>query len=360
MGVKPQRVEEWEKSGHITFSQADRLAKHTHTPLGFLYLSKPAKDNLTIPDLRTTGNRSLDRPSLELLDTVKMMKQRQAWMRETVIYYGQEPLTFVDSMVMTKTQQEVAAVMYKILGLTQDWAKREQSWSNAFRSLKNNIEKAGVLVFINGVVGNNTSRKLVPGEFRGFALNDEYVPLIFINGADFKAAQMFTLIHELAHILFGHNGLSNFNAIDPPIQVRLAIEKSCNNVAAEFLVPATKMHSVWKQSQQSDEPYQFLARHFKVSSIVAARRARDLKLISQDEYTDFLEIWKDDDRRLKNQKPSGGSFWATQHNRIGKRFAAAVLQAVHESRLLYRDAYSLTGLNGKSFDNLAKALDIKI
>lgn len=79
-------------------------------------------------------------------------------------------------------------------------------------------------------------------EFRGFALVDEYAPLIFINGADFTSAQMFTLIHELVHIWIGEGGVSNFEVMQPlPIE----IERYCNAVAAEVLVPRAELTKYW-------------------------------------------------------------------------------------------------------------------
>ena len=86
---------------------------------------------------------------------------------------------------------------------------------DALRRLRNQFDAAGVLVCFNGVVGNNTRRKLDPKEFQGFALADEYAPLVFVNSADFKAAQIFTLAHELAHLFVAESGVSTFQVLQP-------------------------------------------------------------------------------------------------------------------------------------------------
>jgi Zn-dependent peptidase ImmA (M78 family) len=209
---------------------------------------------------------------------------------------------------------------------------------------------------VNGIVGNNTRRKLDRNEFQGFVLADEYAPLIFINGADFKAAQMFTLAHELAHLWLGRGGVVSFEEMQP---VNNEVELFCNRAAAEFLVPAAELRGVWREAQEADEPFQFLARHFKVSPIVAARRALDLQLMSRQEFFEFYREYQEDERRQRRTS-SGGDFYATQGTRIGERFASAVMRAVKEGRLLYRDAYRLTGLHGKTFDRYADYLGFRL
>jgi transcriptional regulator with XRE-family HTH domain len=191
IGVKPERVVEWERSGKITVSQADKLAHHTHTPLGFLYLTEPPEDRLPIPDFRTLRDHALQRPSPDLLETVQIMQRRQAWMREELMEDGAEPLAFVGASGLDSVPENVANAMRNTLALGRDWAAKEGTWTDALRYLRDRIEDASVLVVFNGIVGNNTHRKLDPEEFRGFALVDEYAPLIFVNGANFKAAQMF-------------------------------------------------------------------------------------------------------------------------------------------------------------------------
>src|SRR5699024_3916533 len=102
-----------------------------------------------------------------------------------------------------------------------------------------------IWVMRNGVVGNNTHRPLSVQQFRGFAISDPVVPLIFINGKDAKAAQIFTFAHELAHIWLGSTGISNVLIGETDYGVHSALERKCNKIAAEFLVPEAGFAAQW-------------------------------------------------------------------------------------------------------------------
>lgn len=356
MQVKPERVLDWERDGKISIAQADRLAQRTHTALGLLYLTEPPKDLLPISDFRARGNDL--QPSVNLLDTIYLMQRRQAWMREELIGEGARPLNFIESYETDGDPLQVARAMRDALQLTDDWAASISTWSDALGHLRNRAEDAGVLVVFNGVVGNNTSRKLDPDEFQGFALVDEYAPLVFVNNADFKAAQMFTLAHELAHLLVGKTGVSSFEHLKFDSNTT---EKFCDQVAAEFLVPAAELRAFWPTAKQVSDPYQSVARQFKVSSLVAARRARDLGLIDQIAFFKFYEKYTDREWHSSQQtQASGGNFWNTQKWRIGTRFGTAIFRAVKEGRLLYREAYNLTGLKGETFENMREKMEISV
>src|SRR5690606_3963672 len=99
----------------------------------------------------------------------------------------EDPLRFVGSARNRPPVEEVAQSIRASLGIDTGWANGYRSWADALRGLRRRIEAAGVVVVINGIVGNNTHRKLDVSEFRGFALVDEYAPLIFVNGADFTS-----------------------------------------------------------------------------------------------------------------------------------------------------------------------------
>ncbi len=356
MQVKPERVLAWERDGRISIAQADKLAQRTHTALGLLYLTEPPKDLLPIPDFRARDDDL--QPSVNLLDTIYLMQRRQAWMRDELIGEGARPLNFIGSYEIDGDPLQVARAMRDALQLTDDWAAPISTWSNALGYLRSRAEDAGVLVVFNGVVGNNTSRKLDPDEFQGFALVDEYAPLVFVNNADFKAAQMFTLAHELAHLFVGKTGVSSFEHLKFDSNTT---ERFCDQVAAEFLVPATELRSFWTTAEQASDPFQSVARQFKVSSLVAARRARDLGLIDLTVFFKFYDEYTDREwHSSQHTQASGGNFWNTQKLRIGTRFGTAIFRAVKEGRLLYREAYNLTGLRGETFKNMPGKMGIPL
>ena len=355
MQVKPERVLEWEDSGRISVAQADRLAHHTHTPLGYLYLPEPPEDRLPIPDFRTRRDDEMLRPSPDLLETVYLMRRRQAWMRDDLIEEGSDPLDFVGSYADSQDPCQVANALRDALQLERDWASRQSNWADALSYLREQADRAGVLVVFTGIVGNNTHRKLDTDEFQGFALVDEYAPLVFVNSADFQAAQMFTLAHELAHLLVGESGITSFVNHQSPDDVT---EQFCNQTAAEFLVPEEELRAFWPTAESARDRFQAVARRFKVSTLVAARRALDLRLIDLESFYGFYEKSKATTWQRARPDKSGGDYWRTQKWRISPRFGAAVARAVKEGRLLYREAYHLTGLRGDTFEKMPDKMGV--
>lgn len=341
---------------HPTMKQLEDLAKATRTPFGYFFLSRPPEERLPIPLLRTESGSPAFQPSPDFIDTLHAMQRRQAWMREFLMEEGEPPLSFVNTAKLDDPPIKIALRMREALGLKEDWADAERTWTDALRVLMKTMDKAGIVVVINGVVGNNTHRKLDPGEFRGFVLVDEYAPLVFVNGADSKAAQMFTLAHELAHIFFGKSAAFDLREMQPADD---PMEKACDQVAAEFLVPENKLRQIWDSLKTEADPFQIIAQQFKVSSIVAARRALDLQLINKDTFFNFYSQYRETKRgeRQDLKKQGGGDFYLNQNFRIGRRFAMTVAWAVREGKLLYSDAYRLTGLFGKTFVSYIQYLE---
>lgn len=338
-----------------TVRQLEALARVTATPFGYLFLQSPPDEQLPIPHFRTVRDQQRSRPSANLLETVRIMQRRQAWMREYLIEEGNDPLPFVGSASLADDPSEVADKMRAALGLENGWAANERTWTDALRSLRHRMESVGILVVVNGLVGNNTSRKLDVREFRGFVLVDEYAPLVFVNGADGKAAQMFTLAHELAHIWFGRSAVFDLYELHPAAQ---QTELACNRVAAEFLVPSSEFAAVWQRVQREPDRFQQVARRFKVSELVAARRALDLRMITRSEFRQFYNAYIEAERRRNEEvEQEGGNFFANQQLRIGRRLSEAIVRAAKEGRLLYREAYQLSGLYGKTFDRYAQTLE---
>ena len=348
------KLDDW-KTGkrQPTFRQLENFARITMTPFGFLFLDEPPIEELPIPDFRTVGDTPLQRPSPNLLETIHTMQRRQAWMRDVMIDEGHEELRFVGSCTRIRNFKSLAQRIRQELDLDADWAEPLATWEDALRTLRNAIERLGVLVFTDSRVGFSNSRKLDPEEFRGFVICDTYAPVIFVNSADSKSAQLFTLSHELAHVWLGSDGLFNLVNMMPSGE---ETERFCNRVAAEFLIPGYKLTERWDEASATEKPFHTIARWFKVSPVVAARRALDLNLITRPEFFQFYKEDQEDWRHRKmerRKKKGGGNFYRTQDVRLGRRFASTVVRAAREGRILYRDAYRLTDLKGETFSRYA-------
>ena len=339
-----------------TLKQLEAFARAVHVPIGYLFLPEPPEERLPIPDMRTIGDQGIRHPSPDLLDTIYLMQRRQAWLREERIEWDMDLLDFVGSAKLSDDPRGVGGEMRRIIGFTDGWASRVRTWMEAIGILREAIEALGVITVINGVVGNNTHRKLNVKEFRGFALSDEYAPLIFVNGADSKSAQMFTLAHELTHLWLGESALTNAGLVSLP---SVELEVWCNRAAAEFLIPERELREYWRDIRRSAAPMERIARHFKVSPVVAGRRALDLNLLDRETFFAFYQEYmqRDDQRR---PPPSGGDFYNTQNNRVGKWFAMQVIRAAKENRISFKEAYDLTGLHGGSFQEYANRLGINL
>ncbi len=353
--TKFPKLAEWlEGLRQPTLRQLEGFAKATATPLGFLFLEEPPEERLPIPHFRTIKGTEPPSPSPELLDTFYSMQRRQLWLCDYLEEEGCDALAFVGSANKRDETVSVAVRMRNLLGFEEGWAAKEGRWQDALVRLRDKMEEAGIFVAVNGVVENNTHRKLDTTEFRGFVLVDEYAPLVFVNGADAKAAQMFTLAHELAHVFYGSSAVFDLRQMQPADE---PIEKTCNQVAAEFLVPREEIVRQWERTRRAPDRYQALARQFKVSQIVVARRAMDTGLVSKREFFDFYEAYQER-RRQRSAEGSGGNFYYNQNLRVGKRIARIVATAAEAGSIPYSEAYRLTGLHGKTFDNYVDSLRI--
>ena len=342
VGTKPERVLDWEQTGRIHFSQAQKLAKATYTPFGYLYLPVPPEDRLPVPDFRTVGGAGLLRPSPNLIDVLDDALQRQDWFSNYLIAYGEQPLKYVGSLSITMPIAQAVARVRQVVPFGVAARADARTWEEALTVQIEQIESSGTLVMRSGIVRSNTHRPLSVEEFRGFALADRYAPLIFINGRDALAAQMFTLAHELVHIWAGVSGVSN---LENTYAVDRAEERFCNQVAGELLVPEVELRQQWPEARRQAQPIAWLLRQFKVSSLVVLRRLNDLTLIDRDTFQRLYREEKERFREVAAARAPGGDFYRTQRTRSGRRFARALIESTLEGRTPYRDALRLLGVS---------------
>ncbi|MGN2390684.1 ImmA/IrrE family metallo-endopeptidase [Pelomicrobium sp. G1] len=349
------RLTAWD-AGEVqpTLKQLEDFAKTVHVPIGYLFLREPPDEPLPIPDFRTRADRPVQRPSPDLLDTVYLCQQRQDWYRDFARQVGEERLSFVGSLRLEDDVVQAAARIRAALGFDLDARRQMPTWTEALRRFIEQADALGVLVMVCGVVGSNNRRKLDPNEFRGFALADPIAPLVFVNGADSKAAQMFTLAHELAHIWLGQSALSDARAAEVPAR---AVERWCNQVAAELLVPLAAFREAHDRRAELRAELDRLARRFKVSTLVILRRMHDAGTLRGEAYWQAYEAEVERLRALPGS--SGGNFYLTLGARASKRFARALVVSTLEGRSSFTEAFRLLGFRKMStFRELGHSLGV--
>lgn len=357
---KPERVQAWEEGKQKpTFKQAQNLAQALHIPFGYLFLSNPPQENLPIPDLRTVADRELSTITPDFRELLNDIKRKQEWYREYAIENGEQEFEYLGRFTINDNIKDVAKSIYNALELNNTLRAKCRTRDDYLKLLTQKIEALGILVMRNSIVVSNTHRPLSVQEFRGFAISDNYSPLIFLNSSDANNAKIFTLAHELAHLWINQSGIS---VVDLNELSSNSIEKFCNAVSAEVLVPEDEFKTIWKYALSIEENSSTTADKFKVSNFVTARRALDLNLITEAEFFEYYRAESErfeQSRQHKRAQNSSGNYYATIHTRNGRRFSKAVVVAALEGKLPYREAAALVNIKASNLSEFAKTVGVK-
>lgn len=339
--------------GQPTMKQLEKLAKTLHAPIGHFFEPAPLNEPSPLVDFRTFSgsNKNRKTPSPSLLDTIYDCQAKQYWYAQYCQMNREEENVLIGIHTIDDDPVEVATMInQKILNNLPKCI----NWADAFRKRKMAIEQHNILVLTSGTVKGNTRRPLDIDEFRGFAICDNYAPLIFINAKDSIAARNFTLIHELAHLALGESGVSN-DIYDQEV------EKWCDAVASEVLMPAGTIQDNYTFQNDLDRTINKLAKLCKVSTQAILLRLRKLKLLRLDERAFWGYYQKEKNKALQeliNNKSEGGNFYNTKPAAISNRFLTALAISTYEGHTLFRDAMNLANVKTiKTFKKLAdKAL----
>ena len=341
-----------------TFNQIEDFSKKSHIPLGYFFLQTPPIEQISLLEYRTLDSIQLTNPSRNLIDTIHDMEAVQEWMVNYRKEWNYDTISIVGSLKGITDISVIADTIRKDLGLNIEWYKDCGNPSEAFNKVRGLLEECGIVVMMNGIVGKNTHRALDVNEFRAFAMVNEWAPLIFINGADSAGGRLFSLFHELVHLWIGENDLYNdtkysANGIKP-------IEVTCNAVAGALMVPKTVFLEKWNNNTNDDihEKIKELARMFRCSSSVIARRALDNKKIDQNVYNmviaDAIEAYI----QTKQEKSSGGDYYRVARSKLDGVFVRALCESVNSGRTSFTEAYRLTNTTSKTFYEVSSGVGV--
>jgi len=321
-----------------TYKQAEEFASKLSVPFGYLFLSEPPKEEVPIPFFRGEAKDKFD---LNTYDTVMLLQGRQEWLSGYLNESGCDTLEFIGSVNPSDSVEKVCSVVRSLLDLPEDWAFNFSRQDEALSHVGQKLTGLGIVVSFNGVVANNSKRKISVSSCRGFSLVDEYAPFIFVNNSDSKTAQLFTLIHEFVHLLLGFS--SGFGGSDAEAYSD-KVEAFCDKVAANFLVPTGTLKENWNGIERT-------ADKFKVSPIMMARRAKEVRLIGSKDYKAFCKEYYNREIHQKRAS-SGGDYYSTSKKRLSWLFLVHIDNAVRSNKLMLLDAYRLTGLFGSTYNSV--------
>lgn len=341
-----------------TFNQLNKLSKILKVPFGYLLLNEIQIENVSLAEYRTVLNEEIPKPSSELIDTIHDMENMQTWLKDYLQRTGAAKLNFVGLYKKNATIDvtESAKSIRAILGIEEDWFSSCNK-ANAYNYLRNKFEQIGITVMMNGIAKSNTKRTLNIDEFRAFVLVDELAPLIFINTTDSDTGKIFSLFHEMAHILFGESGIFNGNHEKNPVY-RNELEIKCNNIASELCLPANLFQKYWTESAEKNvfDKIEHIANKCKISQMVIGLKALKRKFITEENYKEIRKRSIENYESSRHNKKPGGDGINTAVSRVDKRFFRLLSADIRNGYTPYTEAYRLMNTNRKTFDKIEQRI----
>lgn len=332
VSVSIGKLKEWEEGiSQPTIRQAQTLAKSYKRPFALFFLPDIPRDFMPLQDFRKSGSKSLTTSSIFI---IREIQQKQAWISDVYSENQEEKLPFVGRFNINDNPHKVANDILQTLNINPLFYKSD----NPIKEWIDAAETNGI--FISRTSFINSRLKLDSEELQGFAIADPIAPFVFVNSEDWNAPQLFTLVHELAHIWIAETGISN--EVEPTMKQKdkfHPVELFCNEVAANALMPKEIILDFDTSFFQSSKDVFKIAKQLGVSSFALLVRALNLNIISVATYQnlkkqadiDFAEyLRREVEKKAKQkekEKPGGPNYFLLQLNRNSRLFTQTVLDA---------------------------------
>jgi len=344
IGRPEEELRQWESGRKLpSVAQMRNAARVYRRPLAAFYLPEPPPDLTRLTDLRRLPSEVPADFSHELRLLIRSARRRQRWIRDLLREVGESPLSCVGCARLDTDVEELSRTVRGLLGVTDEVQASWGTRAEALRDWLDAIEGTGVFVFQSGNAGVKVE------EMRGFALPDTVAPVIVVNSKDARSARIFTALHEFVHVLVDEEGISNLVLPSSSTGSAARIEVFCNSVAAETLVPASRLRADWKRGLSDralDSCIKGLAESYKVSREVIARRLLFLRFITREVYEEKREEYQRDFAEYEETaRRKGGEVRIRWERRVvaanGRAFTRAVLAALGRGLVSARDVSAL-------------------
>lgn len=327
---EPEVIVSWEAgSSSPTYAQLETLAYKVYKrPVALFFFPEPPEEIDPEHSFRTLPEFEIEELTSDTRYKIRDARAMQIALNE--LNGGVNPAPrkiFRDIRVrFPLSALTIAREVRSYLGVDLEAQKR--GWRNVAEALKewrNAVEECGVFVFKNSFKQEDVS---------GLCLYDPEFPVIYINNSTSGTRQIFTLFHELAHLLVQTNGVTKASDryIDALSGEAKSIEVFCNQFAAAFLVPDADLRRRIRGGVPDDETVAALAEDYKVSREVVLRRFLDLGLITKSYYESKVAQWRRD-YEGRPKRESGGDYYATKATYLGEKYLSLVFGRYYQGRI---------------------------
>jgi Zn-dependent peptidase ImmA (M78 family)/transcriptional regulator with XRE-family HTH domain len=339
-------IEAWETGEDApSYPQLETLAYDVYKrPLALFFMPTPPDEPRPRAEFRSLPDADLRELSR---DTTLLIRKARAFQTALVELYGdRNPVaTPIWRQARLNPRAAVARQAVRVreaLGVTLEDVRERPDADSALKLWRRAIERAGLHIF------KDTFKQR---ELSGFCLWHPEFPVILINNSTTKTRQIFSLIHELAHVLCDRSGISRFDSrgIEELPPADRAIERFCNAIAAEILVPMDDFEIAARgidAQRASDDQFAALAGRYHVSRSVVLRRFAERGDIDFERYLAKDREWA----KQQREGSSGGNYYATQGAYLSEQFLREVVSRYSRRLLTKSEAAELIGVKPKNFD----------
>lgn len=343
---QPEEIEAWEDgTAAPTYPQLEKLAYQIYKrPLAVFFLPSPPEENLPHREFRTLPDADLQNLQRDTYLHIRRAHAYQLALRD--LFDGHNPAErHIWKAISLSTLKGLAAQAQAIreqLGITLEQQAAWKTDEQALKAWRSAIENCGIFVFKAAFKQKDIS---------GFCLMDAHLPVVYLNNSATKTRQIFSLLHELAHVLLSMNGLSKFDTayIEQLPRDEQKIEQFCNAIAAEVLIPAQDFAGQAERfpadvEQATEAQFAALANRYGVSREAILRRFLDQERVGQAFYEGKAKYWA-----AQKKEAGGGNWYLNQGAYISDRFAKEVVSRHYRHQISLEQAADLLGIKPRSY-----------
>ena len=353
--IKFPNFQEWEDGkSYPSYSRLEELASRYKRPIAVFFFPTPPEEKQIEKAFRSLSEHDIENLSPKVRFLFRKAKAFQLNLQELCDNQYAEQQSKL-SWLKKHSKDSIPEFAVKIrdeLKINISQQKNLKNEDEALEYWRNLLAENGVYVFKDAFKNDKVS---------GFCIYDDVFPVIYLNNSVSKTRQIFTIFHELGHLLLNQDYLDLYDDKywHPEKQQESNSEWNCDLFAANFLVPDFDLKNELGASNITEDVIKNLATIYKVSKEVVLRKLLYNSKITKKFFFDKLKEWKDDFLKYGKKDSGGGSYYNTQFAYLGKPYSELVFKKYYQGKITKVEASEYLNIKSKSFSDMEHLFALK-